>query len=265
MKRHLIIIAMGVLLLAGCRSQKEYAYLKDAPRNTAMPITNNYSTTIQPNDLLHIFVYSETPESVQVFNEETNKATKRGKVNGYLVSQTGEIMFPVIGRVKVANMTLDQMSRELERQLKEGGFVKDAVVTVTLMNFGVTVIGEVKKPQHIQADGNRLTIFEALARCGDVTIDGIRSCVTVIRSQGDSVIVDTLDLTKKEVLSSPFYYLQQNDVIFVEPTEKRKRKAYRNEDWPRYMTSGAHFLQVAYTLVYRLKYNKQFREVLYGN
>ena len=197
MKTRLIILTLAVMVLVGCRTQQEYAYLKDAPRNTEMPIENNYSTTISPNDILYIFVYSENAEAVKSFNEESNKMVKKPKVHGYLVSQSGHIMFPVLGQLQAAGKTLDQLSREIEKRLKQEGYVSDAVVTSTLLNFGVTVIGEVKKPQYIPADGNRLTIFEALARCGDVTIYGIRTCVTVIRTTDNHITVDTIDLTKK--------------------------------------------------------------------
>ena len=137
--------------------------------------------------------------------------------------------------------------------LIEGGYVTDPVVTVNLMNFHVTVIGEVHKPRVVVAEGSRLTIFEALAQCGDITIDGLRTNVVVVRSGINTQTVDTLDLTRKEILNSPYYYLQQNDIIFVEPTEKKKRKAWRNEDWPKYLNIGVQSLRVAYTTIYYIK------------
>ena len=95
-------------------------------------------------------------------------------------------------------------------------------------------------------------MFEALAQCGDVTKDGIRECVTIIRTNGNEQIVDTLDLTRREVLNSPYYYLQQNDILYVEPTKKRKRTAYRNEDWPHYLSTGVAAVRMAYLAVYRI-------------
>jgi polysaccharide export outer membrane protein len=170
------------------------------------------------------------------------------------VSQSGYIIFPILGRVEVAGLSRTQLERRLESVLIEGGYVTDPVVTVTLMNFHVTVIGEVKTPSVVVAQGSRLTIFEALAQCGDITMDGLRTNVVVVRTGVGTQTVDTIDLTRKEILNSPYYYLQQNDIIFVEPTEKKKKKAWRNEDWPKYLTIGAQSLRIAYTTIYYIKY-----------
>jgi polysaccharide export outer membrane protein len=112
----------------------------------------------------------------------------------------------------------------------------------------------VAEPKLIEADGSRLTIFEALAQAGDVTINGLRTNVLVIRTGVDSETVDTVDLTRKEIFDSPYYYLQQNDIIYVEPTEKRKREAWRNEDWPSYLSISTSALRMAYTVVHRILY-----------
>ncbi len=243
-------IILFVLMLAGCGSSERYRYVADAPHNTPMPITNNYDATIYPNDQLHIYVSSQFPGSVKHFNEETYKDAQGAK--GYLVSQTGNIMFPVLGRIKVAGKTRTQLAREIETLLIAGGYVTDPVVTVELLNFHVTVIGEVKEPKVVKADGSRLTIFEALAQAGDVTMDGLRTNVVIVRSNLNNEVVDTIDLTRKEILDSPYYYLQQNDIIYVEPTPNKKRIAWRDEDWPHYLSISVSALRVAYTVVYRI-------------
>lgn len=263
-----------VALIAGCSPKERYLYVEDAPHDTPMPITNNYDATIYPNDLLYIYVSSQQPESVKSFNEETNRlsgartsnrvrinsnlssayrtSSKQSNVDGYLVSQSGAIIFPILGRIEVAGKTRSELCRELEGKLIEGGYVTDPVVTVELMNFHVTVIGEVKYPHTILATGSRLTIFEALAQAGDITMYGLRTNVVVVRTGKDSQIVDTLDLTRKEIFNSPYYYLQQNDIIYVEPTEKRKKEAWRDEDWIHYITIGAHTVKTAYQTIYTI-------------
>ena len=262
MRHHILSATLltAALLLAGCSRTPKYAYVKDAPRDTEMAITTNFSSVIQPNDQLYIFVYSENDEAAKPFNEETNKKIsttdiaynrERSAVKGYLVSQSGDIIFPLLGKLHVAGLSLDSLGRSIEKLLKDGNYVTDAIVSVSLMNFYVTVIGEVTHPDQVFAVGNRLTIFEAIARCGDITMDGIRSCVVVVRTQGDKQVIDTLDLTSKTLFDSPYYYLQQHDIVYVEPTEKKKRTAYRNEDWPKYMTTGIAALRLAYTLIYR--------------
>lgn len=256
------------MVMAACGGTKErYLYVEDAPHNTPMPITNNYDATIYPNDQLYISVSSQFPETVKSFNEESNKlanaranttqATKYSHngqaVNGYRVSQSGFIVFPILGRIEVAGKTRAQLGRELEARLIQGGYVSDPVVTVDLLNFHVTVIGEVKTPSLIHSIGSRLTIFEALAQCGDITMDGLRTNVVVVRSGVNTQTVDTIDLTRKEVLNSPYYYLQQNDIIFVEPTPKKKKTAWRNEDWPKYLNIGVQSIRMAYSTIYYIQ------------
>lgn len=266
MRQKLVLAALAALLtLASCSTEK-YAYLSDAPRNEEMAITNNYTNLLMPGDLLYIHVDSKTPESVKSFNEETNKANaKATEIHGYLVSEEGDIMFPVLGRIPASGKSIEQLASYIEGRLISGRYVRDPQVTIRLLNFRVTVIGEVAVPKQIHADGTRLTIFEALAMCGDVTLYGLRDCVTVIRNNGDETVVDTVDLTSREILNSPYYYLHQNDIVYVEPNKKRKRQAYRKEDWPQYITTGAQALRIAYLLYYRLTYDQRYQTVRNSN
>lgn len=242
-----------VLLMAGCRSQQERAYIKDAPRGTQSDITNNYTSVIQPDDLLYIYVYSETPETAHPFNEETNKGTTNAVAQGYRVSPSGNIQFPVLGTLEAAGKTQAELADMLERRLRNENYVSDAIVTITMLNFHVSVIGEVKRPRLLHSENGRMTIFEALAQCGDITEDGLRTKVVVVRSNLDEQMVDTLDLTSKDVFSSPYYYLQQNDIVYVEPTPQKRRRAYRNEDWPKYMNMGVSVLNMAWRTIYSIR------------
>ena len=248
----LLPLLAAMLLLASCATRRD-AYLMDVPRDEEMAITNYRSGSLMPGDHLYIHVDSKTPQSVKTFNQETNQSDLAGKVEirGYLVSADGDIMFPAIGRIHAEGMSIDQLAAYIEGRLVEGRYVKDPQVTIRLLNFRVTVIGEVKNPSQIHADGNRLTIFEALAQCGDITMDGLHDCITIIRLVDGKETVDTIDLTSREVLNSPYYYLQQNDIVYVEPTRKKKRTAWRNEDWPQYLTTGVSAVRIAYTIYYR--------------
>ena len=176
-----------MILLTACGASREYAYISDAERDSAQAIISTFASTIHPGDQLYIYVASQTPESVIPFNEETNKAavsltgvsraanpSGENLVDGYRVSQTGTISFPVLGTIPAAGMTRDSLAREIEERLRDGGYVNDPIVTIRLMNFRVAVVGEVKQPQELHITGERLTIFEALAMCGDVTIHGAR-------------------------------------------------------------------------------------------
>ncbi len=258
MKNSLTISLIAALvMLTSCKEHREVAYLKDAPRDTPMEITNKYDSTIKPGDLLYIRVDSQTPESVLPFNEETNRmipttqgaSEVKAEPHGYSVSTNGDIIFPVLGKIHAAGLSREQLSDTIAKIIVDKEYINDPVVTVELMNFHVTVIGEVRRPMELVSQGGRLTIFEAIALCGDITMYGIRSCVTVIRTDGVERTIDTLDLTRKEVLNSPYYYLQQNDIVYVEPTEKRKQQAYRDDDWIRYVSTGTAAVRFAYTLI----------------
>lgn len=246
------IAAATLLLMASCSNVK-YRYVDDAPRDEEMPVTTSYASSIMPDDQLYIHVDSKTPQSVVSFNQETNQASaiSNPEVRGYRVADDGDIIFPILGRIHAGGLTLDQLSAYIEGRLVAGRYVKDPQVTVRLMNFRVTVIGEVTNPQQIHVPEPRLTIFEALAICGDVTMDGMRDCVTIIRTEEGIHIVDTVDLTSREILNSPYYYLHQNDVVYIEPTKRKKRTAWRNEDWPKYLTTGVAALRIGYLIYYR--------------
>ena len=258
LKIALIAGAMAVLT-ASCSTSEEIAYVKDAPRDTATAITGEFTKGIQANDLLSIYVESESPEVTLQFNQETNKiAYANGSVinpgstavTGYLVNQDGEIIFPVLGKIKVAGMTHDSLAHMLEKRLVNEGHILDATVTIKLMNFKVSILGDVMKPGVIQATGERLTIFEALSMVGDLTIYGQRTNVTVIREENGVRTIGELDLTSKDIFNSPYYYLHQNDVVYVEPNKKRKRDAERDNIMLTYVTSAVSIVSTIASLFY---------------
>jgi polysaccharide export outer membrane protein len=245
-KLPLIAAAVGMMLFASCGEPMEIAYFKDAPRDVEMEQSGKFSKGIQTNDLLYIYVESRAPEATVRFNQETNKiAVDAGvvmnpgssAVTGYLVSNEGDIIFPVLGKIHVVGKTHAQLAAELEQRLVGEGHILDAVVTVKLMNFKVSVLGDVVRPGVIQATGERLTIFEALSMVSDLTIYGQRTNVTVIREENGVRVIGELDLTSKDVFDSPFYYLHQNDVVYVEPNMKKKKSAERDPMTLSYISS----------------------------
>ena len=253
------------LLFVSCHT-KEIAYISDAQRDSAQDILAVYTATILPGDQLYIYVESKTPESVIPFNQETHRVTLTGssleyldvseravvdqsesnvrqekqqyvaEVEGYFVSEKGTINFPILGQLSVVGITQDSLKHYLEQRLKEEGYVIDPVVTTKLMNFRVTVVGEVRAPQQIHVPGTRLTILEALAICGDITDYGQRENVVIMRDENGQKTLGEVDLTKKEMLDSPYYYLHNNDVVYIEPNDRQKRMSDRNDDIPRYIS-----------------------------
>ena len=123
-------------------------------------------------------------------------------------------------------------------KVRGGGYLLDPLVTISPMNFRVSVMGEVRSPRELHITGERLTILEALAMCGDLTIYGQRENITVVRSKKGEATPITIDLTKKTIFDSEVYYLQSNDIVYVEPNKKKKREATLEENWPKYMALG---------------------------
>ena len=243
------------MLMVSCGSTEEIAYFSDAARDSAMAINSRFTNGIQANDLLNIYVESETPLATIPFNQETNKiAVSDGTVmnpgasavSGYLVSNNGSIIFPVLGEINVLGMT----HAELQRRLREQGLVNDAVVTVKLMNFKVSVLGDVTRPGQIMATGERLTIFEALSMVGDLTIFGQRRNVTVLREENGVRTIGELDLSSEEVFKSPYYYLHQNDVVYVEPNMKKKKTAARDPMIMTYISAGLSVVSTLSSIFY---------------
>ncbi len=260
-----LLLLVLPLLFVSCHT-KEIAYISDAQRDSAQDILAVYTATILPGDQLYIYVESKTPESVIPFNQETHKVTLTGssleyldtlrrgvidqsksnissesqqyvaEVEGYFVSEKGTINFPILGQLSVVGITQDSLKHYLEQRLKEDGYVIDPVVTTKLMNFRVTVVGEVRAPQQIHVPGTRLTILEALAICGDITDYGQRENVVIMRDENGQKTLGEVDLTKKEMLDSPYYYLHNNDVVYIEPNNRQKRMSDRNDDIPRYIS-----------------------------
>ncbi len=287
MKKTLFISAIALMFVfASCSSHKELAYISDAERDSAQQILTTYAHTIHPGDLLYIYVNSEVMESVVPFNQETHvealemsrlnmsgehngeqqmsdtyRNRKQRQVPGYLVDEQGFITFPVLGKINVAGLQYDSVESVIQKRLISGEYVIDPVVTVSPMNFRVSVVGEVRNPKELHITGERLTIFEALAMCGDITIDGRRENVIVIREKEGSVIPIEIDMTKKTLFNSEAYYLQQNDIVYVEQTDKKKRKAISDpnlhQDVDSYVRIGSSLIRVAYVSYYWYMFEKR--------
>ena len=248
-----LFVTFCIALLAmmqACAPAREIAYITDAERDSAQQIIASYANSIHKGDQLYIYVYSQTPESVIPFNQETHKvAVEMSHVNmvkgnngeviqpeaykprvvsqipGYLVDDDGSIAFPVLGKIHVEAMSYDSLQTVIQQRLIAGDYLYDPVVTVSPMNFRVSVLGEVRRPRELHIIGDRLTLLEALAMCGDLTVYGVRESVIVVREKNGTAIPIVVDLTKKTLFDSECYYLQHNDIVYVEPNMKRKRRA----------------------------------------
>ncbi|MCP9611468.1 polysaccharide biosynthesis/export family protein [Coprobacter tertius] len=222
-----------VLLLSSCNAKKKIAYLQDMPNDSTVQIVKNYEVRIQPDDMLGITVSSKDSELITLFENSAETINKTGAVSnnnsGYLVDAQGYINFPVLGMIEAAGLTRAELGQKIQQKLIKDGYVNDPVVSVKILNFKVSVMGEVKKPGTYNIISDRLTIFEALSMAGDLDIQGQRDRVLVVREEDGQRRMFYTDLRTKKIFDSPAYYLQQNDVIYVEPNNRKSIRANDNQ------------------------------------
>ena len=238
---YLLLLLTGVTVLSSCGSSKQVVYFQDLkPGETEIKLPEVKAITIRPEDKISIIVNSRDPQLTDLFNlpyvtrqlgQSSNTystGTSQG-VSVYTVDANGEIDFPVLGKVYVAGMKREEIAEYIKSELIKENLVKDPVVTVEFANLCISVLGEVNNPGRFNIDRDRLTVLDALSMAGDLTIYGNRYKVMVLRQEGDVQRVYGLDLTSGEhVYSSPAYYLQQNDVVYVEPNAVKARQSTVN-------------------------------------
>lgn len=239
----LIFVLTGVL--TSCANTKKALYFVDV-RDSVLSSTNiPGEPPIQSNDLLAISVTSLNPEASSIFNAVavSNSITpSTGTVtpsDGYLVNAAGYIQFPVLGNIKVAGLTKEQIKAHLLKELTSKKLLIDPMVSVRYMNFRVTVLGEVSKPSVINVPSEKISILEALGLAGDLTIYAKRDNILVVREENGNKTAKRLNLNSADIFSSPYYYLRSNDVIYVEPGKARIAGAGRGQFWIPIVLSAA--------------------------
>ena len=228
----ILSLTLMVLAAVSCSTPKEISYFQDLqPGVRELAITDPVEIKVSPKDKLSILVNSQDQKLNELFNlQNTSGNTSSNRIElGYTVDTQGFINFPVLGKVKVGGMTREQIAEYLTGQLKEQELIKDPVVTVEFMNLGVSVLGEVNNPGRIKIDRDNMTILDAISEAGDLTIYGKREKVLVLRQENGKQRVYGINLCSAEhIYSSPVYYLQQNDVVYVEPNDTKSRQSTVN-------------------------------------
>lgn len=238
MKRiRLIILSLAALLATACSAPK-IAYLEDINSGQTVQIANVKNIRILPDDKISVLVNSRDPLLSNLFNLPyvtrqlgaiDNKSSYSQGLSGYTVDTEGNIDFPVLGKVHVAGLTRSEIAAKIKGELEGQNLVKDPVVTVEFLNLTVSVLGEVQRPGRFSIDKDRVTILDAISMAGDLTIQGKRENVLVQRDVDGKTTLYRVDLTKgSELYASPVYYLQQNDVVYVEPNAMKARQATVN-------------------------------------
>lgn len=232
-----VLLIGSILTLVGCGSSKNTTYFQDVEEpGEVTTLLDTYSVKIHKDDLLAIMVNSVDPELALPFNmpmvsyQIGANSSVQQRVLGYLVDNDGNIDFPILGKIKVEGLTRQQLVDVLKDQLMGLNYIKDPIVTVQFLNFKVSVVGEVNRPGSFNISGDRVTLLDALGMAGDLTIYGRRDRVMVIREIAGERHIRYLDLRNKELFNTPYYYLQQNDVVYVEPNKRRAQQSNINQN-----------------------------------
>ncbi|MCL2649429.1 MAG: polysaccharide export protein [Candidatus Azobacteroides sp.] len=214
-----------LLLLTSCGSSKNIIYFQNAPiQNNPSNDVSKYEIHIANNDNLLITVSSKNPQAAEVFNViklDRSTSTQNLQWQGFLVDQFGNINFPLIGTIHLSGLTKSQAISLLQEKIS--AFIDDPVVNIRFMNYKVTVLGEVNRPGSYTVDDEKLTVVQSLGLAGDMTIYGNRRNIMVCREVLGEKLFYNVDITSPDVFNSPVYYLQQNDVVYVEPNKAKIR------------------------------------------
>ncbi|MFB5944281.1 polysaccharide biosynthesis/export family protein [Albibacterium profundi] len=238
----LYLSVVGFLLLfSSCAEQRNLVYFDDIQQSDAytQAITNAHEPKIQVGDIMSITVSTLDPTSNALFNTgaviqgqntQLSSSNAAGSTNlgkeGYLVGNDGNINFPVVGKIQLKGLTLTEAHEKMRDEISK--YVKDPIVNVRYLNFKVTVIGEVTRPTTFTVANEQINVLEALGRAGDMTPFGMRENVLVIRETDGKRQMARLNLNSSSVFQSPYFYLQQNDIVYVEPSEMKGKQANRN-------------------------------------
>lgn len=240
--------------LCSCVNTKKAIYFKDQTDGAIKAAASIPQTIIEPNDILGIQVSSLNQDASSAFNvanradvAATTLSGTRNEAGGYLVGKTGDIAFPILGNIHVSGMTKDQLTDSLTHMLNDRKLLIDPIVSIRMLNFKVTVLGEVGKPSVIPVPSEKISLLEALGMAGDITINGRRDNVLVIREEPGRKVIKRLDLNSSDLFTSPYYYLQSNDVVYVEPNKAKVRSGSNTAMWVTVVLAALSFGIIAVT------------------
>jgi polysaccharide export outer membrane protein len=237
-------------------------YLQDIESGSEITLPDNYQIRLKPLDQLTVVVNSKDPKLAQPFNSASSYnslSTTGGVTNAtenslqvFTVDNSGYITLPIIGQVKCAGLTRQELEAEIEKRISESNYIAEPQVNVRFADLAITIIGEVNKPGRYDIKRDNISIFEALALAGDMTIYGNREDVAVIRQIDGKSVVTKLDIRSKEVFESPCYYLEQNDIVIVSPNKYKAATAEINQNrtfWISLASTGISLATLIITII----------------
>lgn len=215
------LFVVFVVLLCSCASRKDMIYYQDIDNQLAQKGLNTYEIKIQPDDILLLSIYADDAEAVKSFNLNMSTEITSGATEGssYLVDANGFIDLPTVGKIKISGLSRTEALQMLEQRLSQ--YIKKPTLSLRISNFKVSVQGEVNNPGSYPIASERVTLIEALSMAGDLTVYGKRNNILVIREIDGVRSFNRVDITKAAFMNSAFYYLSQNDVVYVEPNQNR--------------------------------------------
>ena len=248
------------IVFSSCRTSRELPYFQDLSQTD--PVTRLATPAYEPlklqvNDEIQVTISSNSQESSMFFNlaavtpnvaqnSGVNSKPVQSFINVYRVGYMGAITLPVLGDIYAMNLTTEDLRKNILLKLTD--YLKDAIVTVTLVNFKVTVIGEVGSPIVVPVNGQTINVLEAIGAAGDLTVFGIRKNVRVIRKLADGTTeVASLNLNRSDLLSSPYFQLKQNDIVYVQPNKNKGLQGTRQNVWIPILTSAASIITIILT------------------
>tara|TARA_R110002012_G_scaffold81945_2_gene207393 strand:- start:74365 stop:75147 length:783 start_codon:yes stop_codon:yes gene_type:complete len=227
-------ILLLLVVISSCVTSKEVIYFQDEPVSEYNDIPMNSDIVYKPNDLIFISIGGDA-DAVAPFNlpaisysVSSVNANADLKMPTYLVDKNGNIEYPVLGTIKLGGLSREDATTYLKNKI--GVYVKDPVINIRLINFTITVLGEVRNPGVFTVEDERISLIEALGLAGDLTIYGKRENVFLIRERDGKKVFTKFDLTKISTITSPNYYLEQNDVLVIEPNSAKIRSASYNQN-----------------------------------
>lgn len=231
-----LLVAAAVLAVTSCSTPKNVAYIQNSDYIDYSNSEFLYDARIMPKDILTVTINTVNPEASAPFNlivrptlanATSNIPTSGGALQTYLVDNEGCIDFPVVGKLQVGGLTKSMCEKLIHDKIKRYmNAEENPIVTVRMSNYKISVIGEVNRPGMFTVDNEKINIFEALAKAGDLSIYGVRDRVKLIRENAKGrKEIHTVNLNDANIVNSPYYYLQQNDVVYVEPNQVKARNS----------------------------------------
>ena len=257
--KHLGIFILGALLLASCATNKRAAYIQQVQTDIPTAIEQDYPIRIKPLDRLTVTINSKDPELAAPFNAASSynslnglssySSSSNGNLQILTVDKEGKIQLPIIGEIDCDGLTRNELAKKIENTIRENGMVHDPIVIIQFADVKFSVLGEVARPGQFSITKDRISLFDALAMAGDLTIYGQRENVALIREENGMRTVHYFDLKNPDILTSPYFYLQQDDVVYVTPNKYKAQAGEINQNRSFYISLVSVAVSVATLLV----------------